>query len=136
MNKTIVWTEEMSVGVKEIDEQHKFFVSLISNLYNAIYENKVKDELEKIMNSLVGFADLHFATEEKYFDKFNYEFSEDHKQRHKDLTKKTLDFYKEFEAGNSDIAMRLADFLTDWLVEHLEVADKKYVNCFHEHGLY
>lgn len=135
-NNTLIWTEEMSVGVKEIDDQHKFFVNLISNLYNAIYESKVKEELEGIINSLVSYADLHFTTEENYFDKFNYEFSLDHKKRHKDLKDKVMAFYKEFKDGDNNMAIRLADFLTDWLVEHLEVADKKYTKCFHEHGLF
>lgn len=135
-NNEIIWKEEMSVGVKEIDDQHKIFVAMISDLYSAIYKNEVEIKLKGIITKLQDYASMHFATEEKYFDKFNYEFSTEHKQKHKELTEKILTFNENFKEKSKDIAIQLADFLIDWLVDHLETDDKKYTKCFNENGLY
>ncbi|MFA6428349.1 MAG: bacteriohemerythrin [Candidatus Buchananbacteria bacterium] len=131
----IIWQEEYSVGVKEIDQQHQHFIGILNGLYTAITEQQVTQAIEKIINDLVVYATNHFATEEKYFDLFNYEFSVEHKAEHQKLTTKVLALKKAYEAGQ-EVATELLDFLEDWLVDHLSVQDKKYVKCFHDHGLF
>jgi len=37
---------------------------------------------------LVNYGNFHFATEEKYFDEFNYEDTEEHKKRHQEFRDK------------------------------------------------
>ena len=34
-----------------------------------------------------------------------------------------------------EFAFELVDFLEDWLINHLMIVDRKYIKCFHEHGL-
>jgi hemerythrin-like metal-binding protein len=123
------------VNVKEIDEQHQKFIEILNNLYEHISTKKPRSELEDLYKKAVAFAALHFATEEKYFDKFHYEFAEEHKLEHAKLKKQVADFYKEFQENTRDITFDLIDFLENWLVEHLVLQDKKYTTCFNEHGL-
>lgn len=81
----IIWKPDYSVHVKEIDEQHQNFVHILDTLYDAIQ----KGETEKILNDtfaqLMRYKEFHFATEEKYFDEFNYEGAEVHKKAHQDF---------------------------------------------------
>lgn len=136
MLKTIAWTAEMSVGVEEIDNQHKQFIQIMSDFYDAFNKGKVKEELAAILERLIKYADFHFKTEEKYFDKFNYEFADEHKAKHRDLENKAFIFKDRFEEEGIAIVEEFMEFLTDWLVDHLETADQKYVKCFHDHGLF
>jgi len=136
MNKIITWTPELSVGVAEIDEQHKEFISIMADFYSALDENKVQLELEDILERLIEYADFHFTTEENYFDKFDYEFKEEHKQKHSELRKKALDFQEKFKKEGAVIALGFLAFLTEWLMDHLETEDQKYTKCFHDHGLF
>jgi len=132
----IQWNESHSVNVKEIDEQHKTFIGILNKIYDLVYQRIDQAELKKILDELVAYAEKHFQTEEGYFDKFNYEHSEEHKKEHLKLKTQIGDFYKKLEAGEVEISVELLDFLENWLVDHLDIQDKKYIKCFNEHGLF
>jgi len=131
----IDWKEEYSVGVEEIDDQHKYFISLLNDLYNAIVEGKSREELGVLFQLVSDYAERHFATEEKYFDEFNYEGAAEHKQKHQEMR----DEIKRIESTGSereiDFYGNIVYFLKDWLEEHLAQMDQKYEKCFAEHGL-
>lgn len=135
MEKIIVWRPEMSVGIEEIDNQHKQFIEIISNFYQAFNNSRVEEELGGILKRLIEYAVFHFETEEQYFDKFNYELKDDHKKKHDELKVKVLNFKERFEKEGSIMIPEFTEFLIDWLVNHMEDEDQKYVKCFHEHGL-
>lgn len=131
----IQWKKDMELGIEIIDKQHQYFVGLMNELYETNYNLKLKDTLGDIIKQLVAYKEFHFATEEKYFDKFNYENSVEHKNKHAELSRKVEEFKKRYEQEGSKIIGELLDFLENWLVEHLEIQDKKYVQCFRNNGL-
>lgn len=132
----IKWDISHSVNVKKIDGQHQQFIQILNKLYESVSRGTEQKDLKVILDELVAYTDLHFQTEEKYFDKFNYENSTEHKAEHKKLREQVADFYKKFEEGKVEISIELLDFLEDWLVDHLDGQDKKYVECFNKNGLY
>lgn len=136
MAKTIEWSPQMSVGVEEIDNQHKSFIQIMADFYYAFNEGMATTKLEEILNRLISYAEFHFKTEEEYFDKFNYEFKDDHKKKHQELKQKAFNFRERFDKEGPDIIPDFMDFLSDWLVTHLETEDQKYVKCFHDNGLF
>jgi hemerythrin-like metal-binding protein len=129
------WEPEYVFGIKEIDDQHKYFVGLLDKMYEAILNNHSREELGEMLVSLINYAVKHFDTEEKYFDEFNYDGAAEHKLKHEELKNKVLDFQKKFLENKVDISFDLINFLEDWLVDHLCNLDKKYVECFHKNGL-
>ena len=78
----ITWRPDYSVNVKEIDEQHRNFVSIMDTLYDAIQKRETEKVLGDTFAQLMHYKEFHFATEEKYFDKFNYDGAEEHKKAH------------------------------------------------------
>ncbi|MEI7620797.1 MAG: bacteriohemerythrin, partial [Candidatus Falkowbacteria bacterium] len=122
-----IWKTEYKFGLNEIDKQHEYFVGILDELYDAILNNSDRVKLRGLLGSLINYASLHFATEEKYFDEFSYDGAAEHKLKHKELTEKVLDFQKKFEENKVDISTDLIDFLEDWLVDHLLNLDRKYV---------
>jgi len=132
----IQWNDEYSVNVKEIDKQHKNYFDILNKMYDFIYKQKSQSELKKVLDVLLEYADVHFKTEEEYFDKFNYKNSAEHKKEHQKFRDQMAVFYKKFAAGDLEITMELIDFLEDWLVYHVDLQDKKYIKCFNKHGLF
>ncbi len=131
----IKWKNEYSVGIKEIDDQHKFFISLLNNLYSAIGSSGHQRELEQLFQKLSDYAENHFATEERYFDKFKYEGAEEHKFKHQEM-RNEIKRIKERESENDiDFYGNIVYFLKEWLEDHLEKMDQKYKDCFMKHGL-
>jgi hemerythrin-like metal-binding protein len=122
--------------VKEIDEQHKNFVHILDMLYNAIQKGETKDILNDIFKQLINYKEFHFATEEKYFDQFHYEGAEEHKKAHLDFTNTITKLQEEGTNDHLGTAMKILDYMENWLVDHLSSMDKKYTKCFNEHGLY
>jgi hemerythrin len=131
----LIWEEKYSVGVEEIDNQHKHMFDTINHLLEIISVNTAVKELDSIINALVEYKLLHFATEEKYFLEFNYEGREEHEAKHHEFNDKFGKLREEYPTNTIEFAFKLVDFLEDWLIEHLITMDQKYVQCFHDHGL-
>ncbi|MFA6604207.1 MAG: bacteriohemerythrin [Patescibacteria group bacterium] len=132
----LTWTPEMSIGIQEIDAQHQSFVATLNEMM-ALFESGNADAVAgPIIDGLCAYAEYHFATEEKYFLMFDYELAAEHIIEHRRMAERLAQFRRaHFERGEHIIG-ELFVFAADWLTEHLMVQDRKYVECFHEHGLY
>ena len=138
----IEWNSSVSMGIEEIDIQHKKLVDILNNFFNSMMNGKAYDVLETTFNELLDYGIYHFATEEKYFEKFNYEYAEEHIAEHKFFINKIKELKKSFDNGDiqregSDkvLTVELWDFLKKWLVNHIKVDDHKYSKLFKENGL-
>jgi hemerythrin len=129
------WSDKYSVGVKQIDKQHKHFIGIMDELFEAIQTDK-KDAVPKIIHELVAYADVHFATEESYFDKFNYVDAEGHKAEHRKIKDQVKEFLLKKDEDPFTLGYNLLDLLEDWLFNHILTMDAKYVECFKEHGVH
>ena len=69
---TIKWTDEMSVVIPDIDEDHKHFIILIHDLNRTIADRKDSAEIKRILQLIIEDAERHFAKEEKLFQEWNY----------------------------------------------------------------
>ena len=130
------WNENLSVKVKELDEQHKKLISIINDLHDAMRQRKTKDILNDIINGLISYTETHFSTEEKYFEQFYYDMTLPHKNEHKNFVKKVLDFKKGFDENRMMLSMDIMNFLKDWLTGHINGRDKEYSAFFNDKGLY
>jgi len=131
----IQWSENLSVGVGEIDRQHQRLIAMIGELDKAMREGKGKDLMGKIVNGLIGYTGTHFATEEKYFDQFAYPEADGHKAEHRNFIQKVSEFKGGFESGKLGLSIQVMDFLSDWLKGHISGTDKKYAPFFNGKGL-
>lgn len=131
----IEWNDNFSVNVEELDKQHREMIGIINRLLNSIADEKNDEIVDDILNKLTDFIMTHFETEEHYFDKFNYSKSSDHKAEHRDFAEKVLEFKKKFEEGRESLHLEVTNFLMNWLLNHLLISDREYIECFNENGL-
>ena len=131
----IVWNDNLSVNVAEIDMQHKKLVTMINELNDAMKAMKTKEVLGKIIQGLLNYTATHFATEERYFKQYNYPGAPTHIQEHQIFVKKVTDFKKGFDENKFMLSMEIINFLKNWLIKHIQGTDKKYTEFFHQHGL-
>ncbi len=131
----IEWKDEYSVRVKEIDAQHQKLVEMINELHTAMAGGKSKDILSEIIQKMVEYTQLHFRTEEKYFDEFNYPQREQHKNEHNSFIEKVTDFSNSFNSGKVFLSIEVMDFLKDWLANHITGSDQEYSDFFTSKGL-
>jgi len=129
------WTNDYSVNVAEIDDQHKKLFAMIDEYYQALGRKEQTEALAELLEGLAQYAATHFHNEEVYFDKFGYQHAEAHKQAHADLVARVTDIAARARQGVAVLNMELATFLRDWLNEHIKGLDTQYSQCFNDNGL-
>ena len=129
------WDDSLSVGIEEIDQQHKILVELINRLYTAIVTNTSDQEIHKILNELVQYTVIHFSVEESLMRIFNYPHYDTHKKHHEDLTKQVVDIQEKVVSGEKKVDLELLNFLRAWLTKHIMGEDKLYTSFFLDKGL-
>lgn len=129
------WTSDLSVGVREIDDQHKKLIGLINKLHDAMRAGQGKQALEGTLQELAAYTVYHFQTEEKYMEKFSYVRLPSHKAEHAAFVKKVTDFQNEYAAGRLGLTLDLMNFLRDWVSSHIQKTDKQYSATFQAGGL-
>jgi hemerythrin len=135
MKNLVEWTEDLSVGIEEIDEQHRVLVGLVNRLYQGIIHQSSTALLQEVLNELIQYTVVHFAVEESLMRIFDYPHYEEHKRAHQELTKQVIDLQMKFKAGKATISMELLTFLRKWLTNHIMGDDKKYAPYFLERGV-
>jgi hemerythrin len=134
----IKWEDKFSVGIKELDEQHKKIIEIINRLSEMKGAgNFSAEDLFKIIQELSDYAQYHFTNEEIYFREFDYPETEAHIREHEEyrLKIKSLKDNYSVEQAEQTIA-DLLGFIDSWWIHHINHADKEYTECFHQHGLY
>jgi methyl-accepting chemotaxis protein/hemerythrin len=135
-DQLISWTDDLSVGVGIIDEQHKGLVDLINELNAAMRQRRSDSVLVGVLERLKQYTVKHFATEEEFFDKFGYPDTASHKKAHHDLVEKVLAFEAELKSGRAKVTMEIMRFLKDWLVGHIMGTDKRYGPFLNSKGVH
>ncbi|MFH0890899.1 MAG: bacteriohemerythrin [Candidatus Liptonbacteria bacterium] len=139
MKKTFVWTEEYSVHVAELDEQHREFINICNGLID-LAESALfaKDEALTEVMKLGDYAVYHLSTEEELFAKISYPDAVPHTESHNQFREKAKIFIDKTRAENADIkriAEAVAEFAAEWLLNHILHVDKKYSEFFNQHGI-
>lgn len=134
MAEFIKWSENYSVGLNEIDEQHKKLLAIINKLY-AAFTDRVEDKvLGEILDEMADYTEYHFKTEERYFIRFNYSGIKEHLEKHKIYVDKIKGFKEDFEK-NRKITYSVINFLSKWIVDHIQGTDRDYVPLFKQNGV-
>ncbi len=121
----IVWSDKYSVRNFLIDNQHKKLIAMINDLHSAMKEGKAKNILSNILGNLIVYTIEHFRTEERMMKNAKYKFFSEHKLEHEKLTAKVVELEKKLNE-EALLTFELFDFLQSWLINHIEITDKKY----------
>jgi hemerythrin len=131
----ILWRDDFSVDIQEIDEQHKSLVALINQLYEALSTKQHRDQVGEILHELVNYTLTHFAVEEALMRLMQYPDYEAHKQSHDQIAHKVQQFHADFQQDKADVDMELLMFLKEWLTTHIMDVDKRYAPHLKRHGV-
>lgn len=135
MSPLIPWTQEISVGIEEIDEQHKILVGLLNEINEAVQQKRSNTIAAEILNKLIEYTRIHFAVEESIMRILNYPEYVLHKEQHKALMKGVINLAEKLEAGKITVGFELQNFLKSWLIKHILTVDKKYTEHFLKAGV-
>lgn len=128
----MAWNDAFATNVGDVDAHHKKLIDFINEIYQGIMLEKDKDVVDKVLGELVDFTVMHFAYEESLFDKYGYDDTRAHKEKHKALLGQVGDYVSKYKEGNTDVSHELLSFLKNWLTKHIMGVDQKYAEFLRE----
>jgi hemerythrin len=129
------WDGSFSVDVHDLDAQHKVFIEIINRLFASLHAEEEHVVLARILRELQEYASFHFANEERYFVQFHYAEADMHVEEHRQFIARIADFRRRYIEGEAELGDALLETVKSWLTHHIQGTDKRYTQCFHEHGL-
>ncbi len=129
------WDDSLSVKIDSIDEEHKKLIGLINDFYQDIYTKSPREKIRETVKGLKDYTALHFSTEEKYMQKFDYPEYENHKQEHDHFVQRVLDYEERLNDGKFIVSIEITNFIKDWIQNHIKGTDQKYTEYFIERGI-
>ncbi|MDE2585736.1 MAG: hemerythrin family protein [Betaproteobacteria bacterium] len=124
------WNNEFSVGIQEVDEQHKMLVGLLNQLHEAIRDHHGSDTSRQILDRLAEYTRTHFTLEESLMRVTNYPEFPPHKQQHEELIGQIKALQEKLDSGKATISFELLHFLKIWLMKHINETDKRFARHF------
>ena len=123
----IEWDEDtFSVGIPDMDNQHKKLFNIINRLNADIHAGDTGESARRTLDNLVEYAKLHLDHEEALLRKHHYPNFDSHKQIHDNIRAKVGALYDRYKNGEEGVLVEIMIFLKDWLYSHIQKVDKKY----------
>ncbi|MBF0135867.1 MAG: bacteriohemerythrin [Magnetococcus sp. DMHC-1] len=132
----ITWKPNLSVGIADVDEDHKKLIKMINRLFGAALSPQPGQILGDVLEELTRYVVFHFNREEEYMRRFDYPGFVEHKKEHERLIDTATRFKRNLDSG---LAMNLKDeiekSLRDWLVVHIQGQDRHLGHFLNEQGV-
>lgn len=122
----LAWSDKLSVGIQEIDEQHKVLVDLLNQLHQTILHQLGAEATRQKMDKLCEYTKIHFAVEESILRILDYPDYAEHKKHHEQLLAQVQALRTKMESGDHFISFELLHFLKKWLTNHILEEDNAY----------
>ena len=130
----ISMTDDMLLGMPEIDAQHQELVNRVSELLMMPERASFVTEVEKTLNFLGEYVIKHFQDEEAVQEQIGFPEREEHKQTHKEFLNRFDKLKQEFdEKGHSTIlALNINSSIIQWVINHIKEEDSKIGKFYRE----
>jgi hemerythrin-like metal-binding protein len=120
------WTDTLSVGNEELDQDHRAIISLVNQLASPLNRDD-RQVQEFVLNELMGYAVTHFAREEDHMRRIGYVGCDRHQAIHAALVDELTRIRSQFVTGSQEVGEVVWTFVADWLRHHIMQEDMGYV---------
>lgn len=122
----IEWDESCLLGVKEIDDQHAKLVGMINQLHEVSAKGQDAALAARVATELSNYTQYHFSAEEQLMQNAGYKDLKAHIRQHKLFSSKAVDFLLGVVQDRQSVSEDMLDYLSDWLMGHIKVTDRKF----------
>ncbi|MBF0311361.1 MAG: bacteriohemerythrin [Magnetococcales bacterium] len=124
----ITWTREMSVGVPDLDNDHKGIIRLINEI-DIVQKRFDSITVELVLYELFNYTIRHFQREETFLrdNGFPATLILDHAGQHNHFAGRVTELRRRYiHEKQPDIVSELTALMSKWLVNHIMIEDMKY----------
>jgi hemerythrin len=122
----VEWGEFLSVGVAEIDEQHKRLFDKFNALLAACESGHSAEEVNRLFSFLDTYVVTHFADEERLMQKLGFPDFQKHREMHREFIRKMGALKERLgkEGPTQILVTSLTLAVNGWLIEHISRMDR------------
>lgn len=121
----LTWNDAtMSVGIDEVDAQHKTLLELTNDTEAAVAAGAGREEAAQALQRLCDYVVEHFATEEALMDPDAYPEYDRHMTEHMECTNLALDFLQALNEGKDVDLPGFLAFAQTWIKDHILGTDQ------------
>jgi len=121
--RSLLWTEENSVFVPEMDEEHEALFHLLQELRRAVLARDPLEQLERQAARLATRAASHFQHEERLMRASRYTALAWHERQHQTGRTKLAALTASIRGRGSEAVFEALEALANWILDHVSVAD-------------
>lgn len=121
----IAWDDRLSLGIEEIDDQHRRLIGHANRLLEAVDKGLADGIISDLIHDLREYTVFHFRDEEAYMVRVAYPELAVHCQAHEDLRRRVKDLQRQLYEHRLPAPATVRELLRTWLVEHILHMDRK-----------
>ena len=121
----IEWSNDFSVGIRRIDEQHQRLFQIFERLVEIVEGATTSKDVANVLDELVEYAQYHFAAEESLMLEYGYPGYKEHNMEHLKFFEQVANYHFDVTLFDRSVAVDLLDFLYGWLNSHVLGTDLK-----------
>ncbi|HYG89978.1 MAG TPA: bacteriohemerythrin [Azospirillum sp.] len=123
------WSKDLIMGDDDIDNDHMILVGLINRVHDNVRKGRSAAVIGEVVEQLLAYTALHFDHEEQMMRETAYPDVAEHKAQHAELISRAKDLGERISTGgNPSAGDDLLRLLRDWLREHFQRHDKRFVD--------
>ena len=119
------WSDRLSVGIKEVDDDHKQLISLVNRLHRTMKDGGDATALGAILTEAAEYTQVHFSREEAMMRRYDYPGLADQQEEHRRMVHQLSALATQFSNGDFPVAMDIMAFAKVWLTKHILGTDMK-----------
>ncbi len=131
----VKWKEQYSVGIQAIDEEHKKLLYLVNQFLTASNYYTGKDFEKQALDELVDYTRYHFKHEEDMLTEHGYPGLVAHQAEHREMIAKVEQVLEDYKTQGHVVLEDTANYLKEWLINHISGTDKAYSTFLHSKGI-
>ncbi|MES9991513.1 MAG: bacteriohemerythrin [Candidatus Thiodiazotropha sp.] len=118
------WDVSMATGITTIDKHHQYLFDTLQQANQHLLAKDDVTSLKQVVNDLLGYAIMHFETEEALMQRYNYaaahpDEAQTHIAQHRDFSSKVVAVSERLREGRKVSSAEVLIFLNHWLQEHV-----------------
>lgn len=128
--QSVKWDESMATGIEAIDKQHRYLVDTLHEANTKLLDENNSAHLKQIAKDLLGYAIMHFETEEALMQRYDYaaanpQQARDHINQHRDFSSQVVAVRDQLREGQEVSRNEVLRFLNHWLRDHVLGTDQQ-----------
>jgi hemerythrin-like metal-binding protein len=109
-----------------MDDQHGILMDTTNELRLAVVRGSGREQVSEVLDRLIEFTRMHFSSEEKLMDQYQFPGREEHYTEHQRILAQILQSSHRVQHGEQMQMRPLLCFLRESYSEHIESMDREY----------